>query len=209
MTTLFDKGVTPRYEFRTFGQHFDEQILLMQRLSERVPREFWERTSEEWYILSATNSTVNIKIRDQKLDTKILLETRDGLEQWRPDLKEDLPVSAEVLANIFSELQTDIPDLSLPRYRFDDLLRLVRIHPGLLAVHVFKQRFGYIINETLCETANVWVNGARVTTLSVEAETTVLVKKTLKELKLNHFENINYPNAIKRITGMIPEPLPL
>ena len=35
-------------------------------------------------------------------------------------------------------------------------------HPDLQGVNVHKQRFGYMVNNTLCEVGNVLINGAKV-----------------------------------------------
>ena len=77
----------PRFEFRTFGQNFDEASKLMARLSLPVPKKVWERESNEIYILSKTNDINNTKIRDGKMDIKTYVQTVDGLEQWNPLMK--------------------------------------------------------------------------------------------------------------------------
>ena len=60
----------PRFEFRTFGQNFEEAAKRMARLSAIVPEKDWERMSEEIYIMSRTNDLNNTKVRDGKLDIK-------------------------------------------------------------------------------------------------------------------------------------------
>ena len=60
----------PRFEFRTFGQSFDEQTFKMSRLSNPVPEKVWERHSAEIYIMSRTNDVNNTKIRDGKWTSK-------------------------------------------------------------------------------------------------------------------------------------------
>ncbi len=40
----------PRFEFRTFGQNFDEASKLMARLSLPVPKKVWERESKMKFI---------------------------------------------------------------------------------------------------------------------------------------------------------------
>ncbi|TVR37876.1 MAG: hypothetical protein EA394_11330, partial [Bacteroidia bacterium] len=87
----------PRFEFRTFGQDFDEQHYRMSRLSVPVPEKVWERYSEEIYILSRTNDINNTKIRDGKMDIKTYVQTVDGLEQWNPLMKGEFPIAADVL----------------------------------------------------------------------------------------------------------------
>lgn len=193
----------PRYEFRTFGQNFGEAILRMKHLSRQVPEKFRQRHSEEIYIISPANTGFNIKIREQKLDIKKLIDQREGLEQWDPVAKAQFPLNVEFLAEqLFPALQVEIPDLSLNRYDLKQWLRLVQVHPDLMKVRVKKQRFGFMVNNTICEYANVLVNGAKVVTVSSESTEIGDVKKTISDLGLIGAENINYLKAIKRITGM-------
>jgi hypothetical protein len=49
------------------------------------------RESDEVYIVSAGNHPDNIKIRDAKMDMKVLVEEWYGLEQWRPRMLFRLP----------------------------------------------------------------------------------------------------------------------
>ena len=51
----------PRFEFRTFGQNFDESTKRMARLSVPIPEKVWKRESDEIYILSKTNDINNTK----------------------------------------------------------------------------------------------------------------------------------------------------
>ncbi len=199
----------PRFEFRTFGQRFDEQIYRMQRLSVPVPEKVWERYSEEIYIVSRTNDKNNTKIRDGKMDIKTLVQVKDGLEQWNPLMKGEFPIKKEVLENdVFPAFMVDnLPQLAKDEYTLEEFLDMIDKHPDLQAVRVKKQRFGYMVNDTICEVANVLINGAKVVTLNSESTEIEDIKKTLKDVKLEGFENINYLQAIKRVIGMINKPL--
>ena len=84
---------------------------------------------------------------------------------------------------------------------------MVEKHPDLQAVKVHKRRFGYLVNDTICETGTVLINGARVETISSESTEIEDIKKTIKDLGLEEVENINYLQAIKRVIGMINKPL--
>ena len=87
----------PRFEFRSFGQNFDNAAKRMARLSAPVPEKVWERHSDEIYIVSSTNDINNTKIRDGKMDIKTYVQTVDGLEQWTPLMKAEFPISKKVL----------------------------------------------------------------------------------------------------------------
>lgn len=198
----------PRFEFRTFGQDFDEPAELMSRLSVPVPRKVWRRESDEIYIVSRTNDLNNTKIRDGKMDIKTFVSERDGLEQWNPLMKGEFPLSADVLRDeVFPAFAVEIPELDRDSYSLEDFLTMVADHPDLLAVKVHKERFGYMVNGTICEVANVLINGAAVVTINSESTEIEDIKKTLEEVGLTRFENINYLQAIKRVVGWIDKDL--
>lgn len=198
----------PRFEFRTFGQNFDDAAMRMARLSVPVPEKVWERHSDEIYILSRTNNINNTKIRDGKMDIKTYVQTVDGLEQWNPLMKGDFPISVSVLKKeVFPAFQVEMPDMKKEVYTFDEFMSIVKSHPDLAAVRVHKQRFGYMVNNTICEFGNVMINGARVFTINSESTEVGDILKTIKDIGLEGVENINYLQAIKRVIGMIDKPL--
>ncbi len=198
----------PRFEFRTFGQDFSKQNLKMARLSTPVPEKLWVRHSEEIYIMSKTNDINNTKIRDGKMDIKTYVQTVDGLEQWNPLMKGEFPISADVLKNeVFPAFQVNIPILEKSKYTLDEFLSIIDNHPDLQAVKVKKERFAYMVNNTICETGNVLINGAKVVTINSESTEIEDIKKTIKDVGLEGIENINYLQAIKRVIGLINKPL--
>jgi ribosomal protein L30/L7E len=64
-----------------------------------------------------------------------------------------------------------------------------------------------MVNDTICEYANVWINGAMVVTVNSESTELEDIQKTVKDLGLEGVENINYLQAIKRIIGMVDKKL--
>jgi len=198
----------PRFEFRTFGQSFDESAFLMGRLSVPVPKKVWERESDEIYIVSKTNDINNTKIRDGKMDIKTYVQTVDGLEQWNPLMKGEFPISKEVLENdVFPAFQVEMPALEQDTYTMEEFLAMIDAHADLQGVRVHKQRFGYMVNDTICEVGNVLINGAKVVTINSESTEVEDIAKTLEDVKLTGVENINYLQAIKRVIGWINKPL--
>ncbi len=198
----------PRFEFRTFGQNFDKQAYRMARLSMPVPEKVWERQSDEIYILSRTNDVNNTKIRDGKMDIKTFVQEKDGLEQWNPLMKGEFPISASVLKEqVWPAFQVDIPEFDKETYTLEEFLELIDADNNLQAVRVHKRRFGYMVNDTICEVAEVLINGAKVVTINSESTEIEDIKKTLKDVGLEGVENINYLQAIKRVIGMINKPL--
>lgn len=198
----------PRFEFRSFGQDFNNQAERMARLSIPIPEKLWVRHSPEIYIMSRINDINNTKIRDGKMDIKTYVQTVDGLEQWNPLTKTEFPVSMDFLkSDIFPAFQADIPSFDKSEYTMDEFLEMVKSQSELQAVSVVKERFGYMVNDTICEVGNVIINGAKV--MSINSESTELddIKKTISDIGLDGVENINYLQAIKRVLGWIDKPL--
>jgi len=198
----------PRFEFRTFGQNFEASAKRMARLSVPIPEKVWERESDEIYILSKTNDINNTKIRDGKMDIKTHIQTVDGLEQWNPLMKGEFPISKKVLEQeVFPAFKVEMPVLTKNTYTLEEFLAMIDAHKDLQSVKVHKQRFGYMVNNTLCEVGNVLVNGAKVVTINSESTELDDIKKTILDCKLEECENINYLQVIKRIIGWINKPL--
>jgi len=198
----------PRFEFRSFGQNFDEAHKRMARLSVPIPEKVWERHSEEIYIMSRTNDINNTKIRNGKMDIKTYVQTVEGLEQWNPLMKGEFPMKVEMLTGeVFPAFQVEMPELTKDEYTYEEFMEMITNHPDLQAVRVYKQRFGYMVNDTICEYGIVLINGAKVVTINSESTEVADIKKTMKDIGADSFENINYLQAIKRVIGMINKPL--
>ena len=198
----------PRFEFRSFGQCFKEAHKLMARLSVPVPKKVWERSSDEIYIISRTNDINNTKIRDGKMDIKTYVQTVDGLEQWNPLMKGEFPIAASILeTEVFPAFMVEMPKLDKEVYTYEEFMEMVVANRDLAAVKVHKQRFGYMLNDTICEVGNVLINGAKVVTINSESTEIEDIKKTISDCGLEGVENINYLQAIKRVIGMTDKPL--
>ncbi|MDP6456437.1 MAG: hypothetical protein QF613_02405 [Candidatus Marinimicrobia bacterium] len=198
----------PRFEFRSFGTDFAREASRMAELSAPVPEHVKVRHSDEIYIMSRTNDVNNTKIRGGKMDIKTYVQTTDGLEQWNPLMKAEFPVSCTVLeGEVFPAFQVDMPAFEKEEYTRDEFLALVKAHPDLQAVTVNKERFGHMVNDTICEVANVEIDGNTVVTINSESTEIPDVLKTLSDVGLEGVENINYLQAIKRTIGWIDKPL--
>lgn len=77
----------------------------------------------------------------------------------------------------------------------------------MLAVPVQKQRHAYIVNLTICEFTEIIIGNDYLYSVGVESTDTKEVIKTIHDLKLESFENINYIQAIKRVKNIISKPL--
>lgn len=197
----------PRFEFRAFGQNFDNAAKRMARLSVPVPEKIWERQSDEIYILSKTIDNSSVKIRDGKIDIKKLITSVEGFEQWEPVVKATFPVESELLATIvFPALNVNYQQSNKNSYTYEEFVALVHKFPDLLAVNVNKQRFAYMVNDTICEVAKVLINGAEIKTISSESTEIEQIKKTVSAIGLEGIENVNYLQALKRVVGMVNKP---
>jgi hypothetical protein len=198
----------PRFEFRSFGRDFNKQAERMAKLSVPIPEKLRVRHSPEIYIMSRSNNINNTKIRDGKMDIKTYVQTVDALEQWNPLTKTEFPVSAHFLKNdIFSAFQVKIPEQTKTEYTMDEFMAMVKEHPDLQAVNVVKERFGYMVNDTICEVGNILINGEKVMTINSESTELDDIKKTIIDVGLDGVENINYLQTIKRVIGWIDKPL--
>jgi len=194
----------PRFEFRAFAQTFGIVEEKMRSLSpvEQI------RESREVYIMSAKNNENNTKIRDNLMDIKVFVQTIEGLEQWNPLMKGEFPMSVYVLREqVFPAFGVAMPEFKRVVYTLEQYINeIIRPHPDLVAVHVFKRRFAYTINGCIAEIAEVYINGAKIMTANLESVDVAAILKAKQMVGLDEFKNVNYLLAIKRIIGM--EPLP-
>jgi len=194
--------IIPRYEFRTFAQNFGIVETNLRKLSkcEMI------RESSEIYIVSATNDENNTKIRDNKMDIKVLVEKNQGLEQWNPRMKGEFPMKKDIIQReVFLAFGVKEPQFDRNEYTLEQYLEEIIIpHEQLAAVSVFKRRFAFTINGCITEIAQLLINGAAIQTVAVELEDVGAILKAVDILGLNDYENINYLLAIKRIIGMAP-----
>ena len=195
-------SIIPRYEFRAFAQSFG---LVEDRIRSFSACEKY-RESGEVYILSADNNQNNTKIRDERMDIKVLEKKEQGLEQWCPGMKGGFPMAVETIRDeLFPAFGVAVPQFERSRYTLGQFLdEVIGPHRDLCAAQVFKCRFGFTVNGCSTEIAELLVNGAAIKTLAIESEDAQAVLHTKQLLGLRDYENVNYLLAIKRIIGMEP-----
>ncbi|HOA15379.1 MAG TPA: hypothetical protein PLT03_03355 [Bacillota bacterium] len=193
-----ENKIVPRWEWRTFGPDFPEDEKRIKKYGEPAPRK-----SEEVYILSR-NSDENTKIRDGLMDIKSLqLVNSDKLEQWKPIMKEAFPLDVEKLTKLFAIFKVTPPRFDRTEYTYEQFLdELIRPSKDLKLVEVKKERYGYTINDATVEFALTWFNGVPLKTFCVEHADPDLVVRTVKELGLFGYPNINYIKAMKKTVGL-------
>ena len=166
------------------------------------------RESSEIYIVSATNNENNTKIRDALMDIKVFVQEREGLEQWNPRMKGTFPMSVDMIRDqVFPAFQVDMPEFKRSEYTLDQYLEeIIRPHPHLVPVHVFKRRFAFTINGCITEIAELKINGAAIQTVAVESVDVPAILEAKSMLGLNDHPNVNYLKAIKAVVSLLPMP---
>jgi exopolyphosphatase/guanosine-5'-triphosphate,3'-diphosphate pyrophosphatase len=190
--------IVPRWEWRTFGQEFgtaDSKFAAL--VLEKVQK------SEEIYLL-ATSTDANVKIRDRLMDIKILERTSpEGLEQWRPVLKESFPLPSTAVAAVRAALS--LPDGSPSR----DSLPLDRLIAELapaggpvLVVKVRKTRTRYTAGGCVAEVTDVIADGKSIRTVAIEDEDPAKLIVAVRSMGLEGYPNTSYPRGLKQLIGL-------
>jgi hypothetical protein len=188
------ENIIPRWEWRTFQEDLSIAGENIKKFTQGKTRE-----SSEVYILSKESNN-NTKIRDMLMDIKTLKNINDDkLEQWIPVMKAGFPIKKETIIEVFQVFNITVPDLINNEYSYEEYLNdIIKTNSNLLAVDVLKVRTGYTINDCIVEIAEITLNNTiRIMTAAVELEDPAKVINTVKELKLDMFENINYIKALK------------
>ncbi|OQY29560.1 MAG: hypothetical protein B6244_03380 [Candidatus Cloacimonetes bacterium 4572_55] len=192
--------IKPRFEFRTFAQNFGLVETKMRKLSpvEKI------RESSEIYIMSAGNNENNTKIRDGLMDIKVFVQEKKGLQQWNPRMKGKFPMETAMIRDeVFPAFGIAAPEFKRDVYSLESYLNeIIKPHPDLIAVNVFKRRFAFTINNCIAEIGDVLINGAQIRTANLESTDIEAILEAMKMVRLEEYENINYLMAIKRIIGM-------
>src|SRR5262245_13506856 len=184
--------IVPRWEWRTFGQDFgDAESRLAALAAENI------QNSEEIYLV-ATGSGASVKIRDRLMDIKILEHVNaDGLEQWRPVLKEAFPLAEPAVALVCSALE--VPALPLPAGGFSQDRLLAELAPSGGPVHVVpvrKTRRRSHVLGCMAEVTDVIADGTKVRTVAIEDADPAKVLAAVRALKLDGYPNTSYPSGL-------------
>jgi hypothetical protein len=192
------ENIIPRWEWRTFTDNLVKAEANIRKHPEGKIRE-----SDEVYILSEV-SMDNTKVRDDLMDIKTLQQVNeDRLEQWLPIMKGTFPLSVSEIEKVFKCFKVALPKFERMEYTFQQYIdEIIRSSKLLKAVNVHKKRTGFTINNCIVEIAEVTVDNKVIKTAAVEMENPELVIKTVRELELDTFPNINYLRGLKNLIGM-------
>jgi exopolyphosphatase/guanosine-5'-triphosphate,3'-diphosphate pyrophosphatase len=191
--------VVPRWEWRTFGQEFGEAEPRFAALAvEKI------QNSAEIYLVS-TGSDANVKVRDGLMDIKLLERVdANGLEQWRPVLKEPFPLAAAALAQVFAALGVPAVPLTNDSLSLDRLF--ARLAPaGARVVNVLKTRRRYHVQGCVAELTDIVADGTKVRTVAIEDADPAKVIAAVRAMGLDEYPNTSYPRGLKKVIGLSSE----
>ena len=193
--------ITPRAEFRVFGQSVIETVRTHMYNGRTVLQQA-RRMPAETYFLSQKTDAANVKVRDGLLDIKLRTGTTpEGYEIFQPAGKFKFPVGRDDLRTILGHLQVEMP-LDRDRYTIEEFIEMAKAHPALRVVTVEKMRYGFTIDGIICEYAQVWFNGALVETACAESENYAGMTQVIEGLGIDGLPNTSYLRAAKRVLGM-------
>ncbi len=194
METEKSSNIIARWEWRTFTDNLGSaETLIRQHPCTRLIK------SDEIYLIH-DSSGQNLKIRDDLLNIKLLLEVNASkLERWIPSLKAEFPLSRDDLQTFYRATDSPIPpDLKDSYSKQAFMAELIEPALDLQAVPVAKERHGFIIREAMVEIAKLQIDGQHCLTAAVEHADPALVTAVVQELGLQKFENINYVKGIRK-----------
>ena len=191
--------ITPRWEFRSFGQRFGGAERQLAALPAQGVQE-----SDELYLLSAAGA--NVKVRDALMDIKALQQVNaDGLEQWLPVMKAGFPLSAAEAARVFDALRLPSPPRPGTSYTLDRFLEEWAKPGGAIrAVKVHKRRTRYTVGGCMAELSDVVADGRPTRTIAVESEDAAAVIGVVRELGLGGYSNMSYSRGLAALVGGEP-----
>jgi len=183
--------ITPRWEWRSFGERFGGAEERLARLTASGVQE-----SDEIYLLSRAGG--NVKIRDALMDIKVLREVNaDGLEQWTPVMKAGFPLQAAEAAKVLEALRLPIPTPIRASYTLGEFIAQFAAPGGAIrAVKVHKRRTRYTVGGCMAELSEVVANGKPTRTIAVESEDAAGVMRAVRELGLGGYTNTSYPRGL-------------
>ena len=195
--------IIPRWEFRTFGQHFGAAEAAFGAMTPGAVQE-----SDEVYLLvdDGQPATDVVKIRFDLMDVKTLREVNpDGLERWEPVAKVAFPLAPADLAIVTKALR-------LPSTPSDDaaasldgfLAEVARPGSPVRAVAVHKRRVRYAPGGCTAEVSDVTADGQPIRTIAIEDEDPAAVIAAVRSVGLGGYVNTSYPVGLAALLGGRP-----
>lgn len=185
-----------RFEYRIFGKDLNAEKAYL----EKHYKSIGEKETQEVYLLSKKTHEYNIKIKDNKLDVKILNASIENFEQWDLLYKKDFPVQGACLNFLFKR-EIASPDLYLSKTA---VKAFVSTKEYMKLVFLKKKRTLFEEGEVRGEFAVVEVENKIFHTVAFESYSLKNLKKATKELDLENSENINYYKFLQELAWAKP-----
>jgi len=189
--------IVPRWEWRTFGTD-----LALPADAEALLTATEVRESDERYALSPA-AEASVKLRDDLVDVKHLERVDDdGLEQWRPVLKAEPPLSVEEARRVLEALAVRVPDpFDRETYGPEQFRELLR-SDGVESVPVHKTRRRFTGEGCLVELTTIRVGDRVSDTIAVESEDPASVVAMVTRLGFPLRPNVSVPRGLKRLARL-------
>ena len=190
MTTII-----PRWEWRTFGQHFGAAEAAFAAMTPSPVHE-----SDELYLLPSDPGAAadSVKIRDDLMDVKTLREVAaNGLERWEPVLKVGFPLAAADVERVCEALHLAPPANADDGFTLEQFLEdVVRPSGVVRPVTVHKRRVRYTVGGCMAELSDVTADGRPTRTIAIESEDAAAVVAAIHDVGLDGFMNTSYPRGL-------------
>ena len=187
-------GIVPRWEWRTFGDHFPAAEAAFGAMESTGVQE-----SDEVYLLAGARN--GVKIRDDLMDVKILREiSAEGLERWEPVLKASFPMSADDVSTVLKALDITPSQVGRESWTLQEFLADFGGDGMILRpVNVHKRRVRYKVNGCTSEVTDVTADGRTTKTIAIELEDGEAVLRAVRQVGLSGFVNTSYPRGLQAI----------
>jgi hypothetical protein len=179
---------TPRYEYRAWAQAFPQ-----------LPQPEGEPWSEETYLVVLGLVSLNIKLRQDRLEIKQLKLETEGLQLWQSSARLPLPVPALVLEReLMTLLQSGQP---LHREHYDAaaiLVDVVEARRNVAAISLRKRR--RLLDAAGCRgeiTEVEFPDGSRGMTAAVEDGVAANAQAAVRAMRLGDLPNLPYPRVLE------------
>ncbi len=185
----------PRYEFRQFGDDLKSIRDRFDALGEGKKHP----TRRETYIVTRLNIESNVKLREGKLEVKLLRGRQQLLEQWERTLSAEFPVSVDDIESlVLPPLGLDIEIGDRGALTVGALMALVAGQHALATVEVEKERRLYDLGNCEAEFCKLRIGDDKLHTISIETPDAAVAADVLAKAGLSDAANESYAEFLQR-----------
>ncbi len=192
------ENVTPRYEFRVFENDLGSASDALSKLAQDRSQD----RQRDTYIVSRLNIDTNVKVRENRLELKVL-EAREGLfELWRPVFEQTFPIDSGLFIEHVAPrlgIDLDVPkrsrELALP-----ELLSMLSRIPAVHPVTLEKERVLFNHGDARSEATEVVIGDASISSVAVESADIERARELAQAAGIAQLANESYPAFLQRIT---------